>query len=96
MSMIFSIQQTLVTQQAHHYLAQQRQCPQCQTPFSRKATHRLVMRSLFGKFSLTSPQLYTCKCQSGAENREGKASFSPLARLLPERSTPELIYLETK
>lgn len=30
------------------------------------------------------------------ENQAVKASFSPLARLLPQRSTPELVYLETK
>jgi hypothetical protein len=95
-ALLSNLQKTLLTQQTQHYLEQHRCCPQCQTPFSRKATHNLVMRSLFGKFALNSPQLYTCKCQSLAENRASKASFSPLAHLLPERSTPELVYLETK
>ena len=38
-----------------------------------------------------SPRLYHCQCES-----DGRTSFSPLAELLQERSSPELVYLETK
>jgi hypothetical protein len=40
---------------------------------------------------LESPRLYHCQCES-----DGRTSFSPLAELLQERSSPELVYLETK
>ena len=40
---------------------------------------------------LESPRLYHCQCQS-----DERKSFSPLADLLQERTSPELAYLETK
>jgi hypothetical protein len=40
---------------------------------------------------LDSPQLYRCPCEA-----QGAKSVSPLAELLPERTSPELAYLETK
>jgi hypothetical protein len=42
-------------------------------------------------FSVESPRLYHCACQAPETT-----TFSPLATLLPERTTPELLYLETK
>jgi hypothetical protein len=45
----------------------------------------------FGKLRLCSPRLYRCSCR-----HIGGASFSPLAKQLPERTAPELVYLETK
>ena len=50
-----------------------------------------MFRTLFGKLKLVSPRFYHCRCQGN-----GKASFSPLAELLPERASPELLYLETR
>ena len=51
-----------------------------------------MLRTLFGKLRLDSPRLYHCECCSKEERR----SFSPLAELLPERTAPELAYLENK
>jgi hypothetical protein len=50
-----------------------------------------VFRTPFGKLSLDSPQLYRCPCEP-----PGPKTVSPLAELLPERTSPELVYLETK
>jgi hypothetical protein len=50
-----------------------------------------VFRTPFGKLKLDSPQLYGCPCQS-----PGPKSVSPSAERLPERTSPELAYLETK
>ena len=41
--------------------------------------------------ALPSPRWYRCPCQPAATR-----TFSPLAELLPERTTPELLYLEAK
>lgn len=49
------------------------------------------MRTLFGRIQLPSPRLYTCACE-----QQSRCSFSPLAQRLPERTTPEFKYLETK
>jgi hypothetical protein len=59
---------------------------------SHKGKHQIVLRTLFGNLRLDSPRLYRCGCCSKEEHR----SFSPLAELLPERTAPELAYLENK
>jgi hypothetical protein len=46
---------------------------------------------VIGKLTLSSPRWYVCKCQT-TERR----SSSPLADLLPERTAPELLYLEAQ
>lgn len=51
----------------------------------------MVFRSVFGKLILKSPRWHHCDCQP-----QPTTTFSPLAQLLPERTTPELLYLETK
>ena len=56
-----------------------------------KGRHHIVFRTPFGKLRLESPRLYHCQCES-----DERTSFSPLAELLLERSSPELLYLETK
>jgi len=56
-----------------------------------KGHHRIVFRTPFGKLTLDSPQRYRCRCEA-----QGPKGVSPLAELLPERTSPELAYLETK
>ena len=45
------------------------------------------MRTLFGTIQLASPRWWSCSC-----GHAGARTFSPIARLLDERSTPELRY----
>src|SRR5271165_2232931 len=56
---------------------------------------KVVIISFFARrlasLRLESPRLYHCQCES-----DGRTSFSPLAELLQERSSPELVYLETE
>jgi len=85
------LQQRLVEQQAAEYLWAQSRCPHCGTKRSHKGAHTITLRTLFGKLRLKSPRLYHCQCQ-----RHPARTFSPLAERLPERTTPELLYLETK
>jgi len=49
------------------------------------------VRTLFGTLHLRSPRWWQCSCQP-----QSTRTFSPLAALLPERTTPELLYLESK
>jgi hypothetical protein len=51
----------------------------------------LKYRTLFGKLSLKSPRFFECNCHSRKQE-----SFSPLAKLLFMRASPELMYLESK
>ena len=50
-----------------------------------------MFRTVFGDLPVDSPRFTHCACQAYTTE-----SFSPLAELLPERTTPELLYLETK
>ncbi len=42
---------------------------------------------------LDSPRLFYCNCEL---EKELAKTFSPLGNALPERTSPELLYLETK
>ncbi len=46
---------------------------------------------MFGTLTLTSPRLHHCPCQP-----QEQRTFSPLAALLPDRTSPELTFLTTK
>jgi hypothetical protein len=86
------LQETLVREQVATVVAEQQTCLHCGAQQRRKGQHQIVVRSLFGKLTLASPRLYTCACQG----EEPRRSHSPLAELLPERTTPELQYLQAK
>ena len=90
-SILAGIEQTVVEHQAAEFIAQQRMCSRCGHERSCKGRHQIVFRTPFGKLRLESPRLYHCQCQS-----DERKSFSPLADLLQERTSPELAYLETK
>lgn len=85
------LQQILVSHQIDCHNQQQHCCPDCYQMRAKKDTKFLSYRTLFGKLSLESPRYYTCACQA----RE-KKSESPLSHVLTERSSPELLYLQTK
>lgn len=86
-----SVQRVMVQEQLSGYIAEHSRCSDCGQKFARKGQHEIVFRTLFGELRLCSPRLYSCSCRG-----VGKASFSPLAQQLPERTAPELVYLETK
>ena len=85
-SILAGIEQTLVERQAAEFMAQQRTCSHCGHERSCKGRHHIVFRTPFGKLRLESPRLYHCQCES-----DDRTSFSPLAELLQERSSPELV-----
>ena len=89
--LLANVQANMVREQTAEYIEQQRRCPLCGKMRGEKGQHDIVFRSLFGKMEIPSPRLYTCSCQP-----QEKRSFSPLADRLPERTAPELLYLQTK
>lgn len=89
--LLAKIQENMIAQQAAAYIAEQRSCPECGRRRGNKGAHEIIWRSLFGTLKIHNPRLYTCSCQP-----QGKKNFSPLAVLLPERTTPEFRYLQSK
>jgi hypothetical protein len=85
------VQAVLIDEQVRTCLAEQVACPDCGRPRAHKDTKIIVTRTLFGILHLRSPRWYQCPCQP-----QTTRTFSPLAAALPERTTPELLYLESK
>ena len=85
-----AIQEVVVEWQMQAYLRQQRHCPQCGPLRHSTGAHHTVFRTVFGALPVESPRLTHCACQA-----HDTQSFSPLAALLPEHTTPELLYVET-
>lgn len=85
------IQRVAVDQQTAQCTTAHRPCSDCGQPRSCNGHHNLVLRTVFGKITIQSPRYLHCDCQPHQTK-----SYSPLAQVLPERTTPELMFLETK
>ena len=86
-----AVQDTVVNAQVTQALVEQAPCPHCGRPRRHKDGRDIVVRSLFGVLRLPSPRWWHCGCQP-----QLAATFSPLAALLPARTTPELTYLQAR
>jgi hypothetical protein len=89
--LLTAVQDTLVEQQVNDAIVKQVSCPYCGAPRRHKDTRTIVVRSLFGALRLPSPRWWHCCCQD-----QPTRTFQPLAGLLPERTTPELAYLQAR
>ncbi len=89
--LLLNIQQTLVEEQIQEYQQKRSLCEECGQKLLHKGAHSLTYRTLFGTLKLNSQRLFHCPCQ-----KKEQKSFSPLAALLPERTAPERLYLESK
>jgi hypothetical protein len=85
------IQQVLTGVQVAEWQADQRACPDCGNRRPLKGHHRIVFRTPFGKLRLDSERVRVCPCAQSPT-----ISVSPLADLLSERVSPEMLFLETK
>jgi hypothetical protein len=85
------MQEVVVEEQVSACLAAKVPCPHCGRPRRHKDERSIAVRSLFGTLRLPSPRWQHCPCQPNE-----RQSFSPLAEILPSRTTPELLYLEAK
>ena len=89
--LLAAVQDTVVEQQASVAIARQVACPHCGRARRHKDTRTIVVRSLFGTLRLPSPRWRHCGCLG-----QPARTFQPLAALLPERTTPELAYLQAR
>jgi len=85
------VQRTMIVAQVTTYLAEQRACPHCGKKRHLKQQATAPFRTLFGRVEVDNPRWQHCACQPQPDH-----TFRPLAALLPERSSPELLYVETK
>lgn len=86
-----SVQQVLAGVQVAEWQEAQRACCDCGRRRSLKGHHAILFRTPFGTLRLDSERVRACPCVKSATG-----SVSPLADLLRERVSPEMLYLETK
>lgn len=89
--LLHGLQGAIIEHQVMAYLERQRPCPHCQKRRQMKDSDSAPFRTLFGTIQVPNPRWHHCGCED-----QEKRSFRPLAALLPERTSPELLYLETK
>jgi hypothetical protein len=89
--LLAAVQDSLVSHQVSTALSAQVGCPDCGAARRHKDSRPLVMRTLLGRLRLDSPRWWHCGCQP-----QMNKTFSPLAAILPERTTPELSYLQAR
>jgi hypothetical protein len=85
------MQEVVVEEQVSACLAAKVPCPHCGRPRWHKDERRIAVRTLFGTLRVDSPRWHHCPCRPNE-----RQTFSPLTEVLPERTTPELLYLEAK
>ena len=91
--LLAATQSALVSSQASVWVSTQDYCHECYTPLRRKDSRSIVMRTVFGKVTMSSPRFWCC---DGELRQWQERTISPLAQALPKRVTPELEYLQTK
>ncbi|MCB4824573.1 ISKra4 family transposase [Roseicella aerolata] len=89
------VQEAVAANQVAAHAGASRRCAACGIARRVRGHCPLTCRTAFGTVRIAAERLRRCAC--GADPAAGnRASFSPLADLLPERTTPELLYLETR
>jgi len=88
---LHDLQQSIVLHQVNAFLTEQRSCPHCQKPRLIKDNGIAVLRTLFGEMTLPNPRWCHCSC-----SRQERRTLRPLSSLLPERTSPELLFMESK
>jgi hypothetical protein len=93
-TLLGSIQEAMVSAQATAAVAEHSRCRRCGRAHRHKDSRPITVRTLFGTLRVDSPRFLACPCRT--DTTKGPATFSPLAALLVERSTPELVYLQAR
>ena len=89
--LLAAVQDVLVTSQVTRALDQHRCCPHCGRAFRHKDTKKIHLATLFGTVTVDSPRYLTCPCRV-----QDEATFSPLAAVLTEHTTPEMAYIQAR
>ena len=90
-ALLADVQQTLVSQQVDVWLATRAQCHRCGSTLKHKDSRARIVRTIYGKMTVSSPRLWLCDCSNVP-----RRTFSPLFGELPEHATAELNYLQVK
>jgi hypothetical protein len=85
------LQDVVTSTQVAEDLARRRTCSSCGEQHSTKGSGTAEIRTLFGSVTVPNPRWNRCSCHT-----DGAKTFRPATAWLSGRTTPELLYLETK
>lgn len=90
-ALLAGVQGFVVAHQVHEHLEQRRVCPNCHGLYASKDSGSTVFNTVFGRVEVPNPRWNRCPCQT-----DGPKTFRPIRTWLHGRTSPELVYLETK
>jgi len=90
-AILHEVQDFVASQQMAEDLKCRRNCPNCGQQYHSKGTGTHTIQTVFGPVPVPNPRWERCSCQT-----EGPKTFRPSAAWLRGRTSPELLYLETK
>ena len=91
-TMLHGVQDFMAAQQVSEDLNRRRVCPTCGWRYHSKEAGTHTVKTMFGPVEAPNPRWERCPCQT-----EGPRTFRPSAAWLQgARTSPELLYLETK
>jgi hypothetical protein len=90
-TILHEVQDFITAQQVAEDLQRRRHCSKCGQRYQSKETGTHTVKTVFGPVSLPNPRWHQCSCAT-----EGPKTFRPTAAWLKGRTSPELLYLETK
>jgi hypothetical protein len=90
-ALLSSVQDFVVAQQAGEELEQRCACPHCGRRYTSKDSGNSPISTVFGRVEVPNPRWKRCGCQT-----EGPRTFRPMRTWLNDRTSPEMLYLETK
>lgn len=90
-SLLEGVQDFITSMQVAEDLARRRACSSCGERHTSKDGGTTEVKTLFGSVTVANPRWNRCSCR-----RDGAKTFRPVAAWLSGRTSPELVYLETK
>jgi hypothetical protein len=90
-ALLEGVQNFLIVQHATEDLGQRRACPDCGQRRTTKDSGSTPVKTLFGRVDVPNPRWNRCACQT-----HGPRTFRPTKAWLHGRTSPEMLYLETK
>ena len=94
-SLLKALQAVALGHQFDQFSRAVRRCRGCDRPLVRKDTKFLIYRTAFGKARIPSPRHYS-RCATCGTMADSAATFSALARALPERVHPQWKWLQCR
>ena len=85
------MQDLMAARQVGEDLVRRRRCPDCGQRYHSKSSGTSTIYTLFGPVLVPNPRWNQCSCRT-----DGSKTFRPTSAWLTGRSSPELLYLETK